>query len=85
MLHATTMGIWFFTFSLANLLAGLVARFSKRLEAGEVSFVLEGLPGFYLMLVVFPMGAAARLSGLVTTWKPRARARSSTLREPSST
>jgi POT family proton-dependent oligopeptide transporter len=58
-LQSLMMGIWFFTFSLANLLAGLVARFSKRLEAGEVSFVLEGLPGFYLMLVVFPMGAAA--------------------------
>jgi hypothetical protein len=34
-----------------------VARFSKRLEAGEVSFVLDGLPGFYLMLVVFPTAA----------------------------
>jgi POT family proton-dependent oligopeptide transporter len=58
-LQSLMMGIWFFTFSLANLLAGLVARFSKRLEAGEITFVLEGLPGFYLMLVVFPVGAAA--------------------------
>jgi POT family proton-dependent oligopeptide transporter len=56
-LQSLMMGLWFFTFSLANLLGGLVARFSKRLEAGEVTFVLEGLPGFYLMLVVFPMAA----------------------------
>ena len=36
---------------------GLVARFSGRLESGEASFVLEGLPGFYLALVVVPIGA----------------------------
>ncbi|HEY5658054.1 MAG TPA: peptide MFS transporter [Myxococcota bacterium] len=58
-LQSLMMGLWFFSFSLANLLGGLVARFSKRLEAGEVTFVLEGLPGFYLMLVMFPMAAGA--------------------------
>jgi POT family proton-dependent oligopeptide transporter len=56
-LQSLMMGLWFFSFSLANLFGGLVARFSKRLEAGEVTFVLEGLPGFFLMLVVFPVGA----------------------------
>jgi POT family proton-dependent oligopeptide transporter len=56
-LQSLMMGLWFFSFSLANLFGGLVARFSKRLEAGEVSFVLDGLPGFYLMLVVFPTAA----------------------------
>jgi POT family proton-dependent oligopeptide transporter len=56
-LQSLMMGIWFLSFSVANLLGGLVARFSKRLETGEITFVLEGLPGFYLMLVVFPIAA----------------------------
>jgi POT family proton-dependent oligopeptide transporter len=56
-LQSLMMGLWFFSFSLANLFGGLVARFSKRLEAGEIHFVLDGLPGFYLMLVVFPIAA----------------------------
>ncbi len=56
-LQSLMMGLWFFSFSLANLFGGLVARFSKRLESGDLTFVLEGLPGFYLMLVVFPMAA----------------------------
>jgi len=56
-LQSLMMGVWFFSFSLANLFGGLVARFSKRLESGEITFVLEGLPGFYLMLVVFPVAA----------------------------
>jgi dipeptide/tripeptide permease len=54
------MGVWFFTFSLANLLGGLMAAFSTKFKPGpngeppEASFILEGLPGFYLMLVIFP-------------------------------
>jgi dipeptide/tripeptide permease len=54
-------GLWFFSCSLANLLGGLAARFSKRLEAGEVAFALEGLPGCFLMLVVFPMATGVFL------------------------
>jgi POT family proton-dependent oligopeptide transporter len=56
-LQSLMMGLWFFSLSLANLFGGLIARFSKRLETGEATFVLEGLPGFFLMLVVFPMAA----------------------------
>jgi POT family proton-dependent oligopeptide transporter len=62
-LQSLMMGTWFFSFSLANLLGGLMAAFSTRFKPGEngeppeVSFVLEGLPGFYLMLVVFPIAA----------------------------
>ncbi len=56
-LQSLMMGLWFFSFSLANLFGGLVARFSKRLESGEIRFVLDGLPGFYLMLVVVPLAA----------------------------
>ena len=64
------MGLWFFSFSLANLFGGLLARFSKRLEAGELTFVLEGLPGFFLMLVVFPI-AAGVLILMLTPWMKR--------------
>lgn len=56
-LQSLMMGIWFFTFSLANLFAGLVAAFSVQVKEGKITFILEGLPGFFLMLVVFPIGA----------------------------
>ena len=54
-LQSMLMGVWFFSFSLANLLAGLVARYSIRLESGEATFLIDGLPGFYLLLVVAPV------------------------------
>jgi len=54
-LQSLMMGLWFFSFSLSNLLAGLVARYSVRLESGEATFLIEGLPGFYLLLVVAPI------------------------------
>ena len=58
-LQSLLMGIYFFSLGLGNLLGGLAARFSKRLEAGDATFVLEGLPGFYLSLVLFPIAAGA--------------------------
>ena len=60
-LQSLMMGAWFFSFSLANLLGGLMARFSTNFKPGEngeppqASFIIEGLPGFYLMLVIFPI------------------------------
>ena len=54
-LQALMMGVWFFTFSLSNLVAGLVARVSTRVESGDWTFIIPGLPGFFLMLVVFPI------------------------------
>ncbi|MDZ7669674.1 MAG: peptide MFS transporter [Gammaproteobacteria bacterium] len=54
-LQSLMMGVWFFTFSLANLLAGEVARFSVMLQRGEMTFLLEGLAGFYLLLVLGPL------------------------------
>jgi POT family proton-dependent oligopeptide transporter len=68
-LQSLMMGFWFFTFSLANLLAGLVARFSTKIEAGEVKFIFEGLPGFFFMLVVFPLVAGAVLWALTPLLK----------------
>lgn len=56
-LQSQMMGFWFFTFALSNLFAGLVARFSTKVESGEVTFIVEGLPGFFLMLVIFPIAA----------------------------
>ena len=62
-LQSLMMGVWFFSFSLANLLAGLMAAFSTKFKEGpngeppELSFILQGLPGFYLMLVIFPIAA----------------------------
>jgi POT family proton-dependent oligopeptide transporter len=61
-LQSFMMGVWFFTFALSNLCAGLVARFSTKFvpdpEAGEAQlafFGQDGLPGFFLMLVVVPI------------------------------
>jgi len=70
-LQSLMMGVWFFTFSLANLLAGEVARFSVMLQRGEITFVLDGLAGFYLLLVVGPlvMGAVIlALTPLLKRW-----------------
>ncbi|MGE0621905.1 MAG: peptide MFS transporter [Pseudomonadales bacterium] len=53
-LQSLMMGVWFFTFSLANLAGGLIARYSVRLEQGEWTFLVEGLGGFYLLLVLVP-------------------------------
>ena len=54
-LQSMLMGVWFFSLSLSNLLAGLVARYSVRLESGEATFLIDGLAGFYLLLVVAPV------------------------------
>ncbi|MGI9471861.1 MAG: peptide MFS transporter [Rubripirellula sp.] len=60
-LQSLMMGAWFFSFSLANLLGGLMARYSTKFKPGpngeppEASFIIEGLPGFYLVLVIFPV------------------------------
>ena len=68
-LQSFFMGVWFFTFSLGNLLAGLVARYSVRLEAGESTFVIGGLPGFYLFLVVMPIAVGFLVLGLTPLLK----------------
>ena len=70
-LQSLMMGVWFFTFSLANLLAGEVARFSVVLERGDVTFLVPGLAGFYLMLVVVPIAiglALLVLTPLLKRW-----------------
>ena len=72
-LQSLMMGLWFFSFALSNLCAGLVARFSTGFIPGEDgtpaqhTFILEGLPGFFLMLVVFPIGAGVVIA-LLSPW-----------------
>ena len=67
-LQSLMMGVWFFSFSLANFLAGLMAAFSTKFKPGpngappEASFILDGLPGFYLMMVVFPLATGLLLA-----------------------
>lgn len=75
-LQSQMMGFWFFTFALSNLFAGLVARFSTKFvpdpetgAAPTMTFVMEGLPGFFLMLVVFPIGAGVVILGLTPILK----------------
>jgi POT family proton-dependent oligopeptide transporter len=70
-LQALLMGLWYFSFSLSNLLAGLVARVSVALARGQWTFFMEGLPGFYLFLVVMPVAAGClimALSPLLRRW-----------------
>lgn len=74
-LQSLMMGLWFFTFALSNLLAGLVARFSERFvpttPGGEAewSFVIPGLPGFFLLLVVAPISAGIVIALLTPVLK----------------
>ena len=68
-LQSLMMGVWFFTLSLANLTAGLAARFSVRLERGDITFVYDGLAGFYLLLVIVPLAAGTLVLLLTPTLK----------------
>ncbi|MCB1684360.1 MAG: hypothetical protein KDI31_07740, partial [Pseudomonadales bacterium] len=69
-LQSLLMGLWYFSFSVSNLLAGLVARYSLRLESGEWTFVVEGLGGFYLLLAVVPIGVGCGIA-LLSPWLKR--------------
>jgi proton-dependent oligopeptide transporter, POT family len=74
-LQSLMMGLWFFSFALANLLAGLVAGFSERFvpkspnAEAELSFIIPGLPGFFLMLVVLPITAGVLIAILTPVLK----------------
>jgi POT family proton-dependent oligopeptide transporter len=69
-MQSLMMGLWYFSFSISNLLAGLVARYSIKLESGEATFVIDGLAGFYLLLVVAPLLVGA-LIWLISPWLRR--------------
>jgi len=67
-LQSLMMGVWFFSFSLANLLGGLIAAFSVKFKpeigayCNEIAPKIqipgfEGLAGFYVLLVGLPIAA----------------------------
>jgi POT family proton-dependent oligopeptide transporter len=74
-LQSLMMGLWFFTFALSNLLAGLVARYSEKFipetvgGEAELSFIVPGLPGFFLLLVVIPIAAGLLIAMLTPLLK----------------
>jgi POT family proton-dependent oligopeptide transporter len=69
-LQSLMMGIWFLSMAVSNLVAGFVAAYSVKLEKGEASFAgYAGLPGFFLMLVVFPIAAGVILTVLAPLLK----------------
>jgi POT family proton-dependent oligopeptide transporter len=68
-LQSLMMGLWFFSFSVSNFFAGLVARFSTRVKSGGIAFVFEGLAGFYFMLVAFPIAAGLLIFSLTPLLK----------------
>lgn len=67
-LQSLMMGVWFLSFSLANLMGGLLAAFSTKFKPGpdgepaEITFVIDGLPGFFLLLVLLPFVAGVVLA-----------------------
>ncbi len=69
-LQSFFMGVWYFSFSIANLAAGLLARYSVRLESGESTLFIEGLAGFYLLLVILPL-AVGTLLFVLSPWLKR--------------
>ena len=70
-LQSLMMGVWFLSMSLANLFGGLIAILSTKLKSGEMTFVMPGLPGFFLMLVLLPIGMGvflAVISPILKRW-----------------
>ena len=69
-LQSLMMGIWFLSLAGSNFLAGWVAAFSEKFLPGEdgtpakYTFFLDGMAGFYLMLVVFPICAGMLIAVL---------------------
>ncbi len=69
-LQSLMMGVWFLSLAGSNFLAGWVAAFSEKFLPGEdgsppeYTFFLDGMAGFYLMLVVFPICAGLLIAAL---------------------
>jgi proton-dependent oligopeptide transporter, POT family len=58
------MGLWFLSFSIADLSAGLLAGRSERFEQGQDFGLFGGLADFFLMFVIAPVLAALVLWAL---------------------
>jgi proton-dependent oligopeptide transporter, POT family len=73
-LQSLMMGLWWFTFAVSNLLSGLVARLSTQFvpqngEPAQMSFIIDGLAGFFLMMVIFPIGIGILIALMVPMLK----------------
>lgn len=75
-LQSLMMGVWFLTNAIANFSAGWLAAYSHKFIPGESgkaewTFIVPGLPGFFLLLVVSPIAAGlliAALSPVLRRW-----------------
>ena len=61
------MGLWFFSFFLSDLLAGLVAGQVEKIEKGQLFHLLGGQADFFLIFVIVPLIGAALLWGVSGT------------------
>ena len=74
-LQSLMMGVWFLSFSLANYLGAAMAVVSTKFKVGEggeppeYSFILEGLPGFFLLLALLPVVAGVVLFAITPILK----------------
>ncbi len=75
-LQALMMGLWFLSLAGANFVGAQVAVLSTKFlpaagKPAEMNFMIEGLPGFFLLMVVLPLGGGiviAALSPLLRKW-----------------
>ncbi|MCB9646499.1 MAG: hypothetical protein H6730_07855 [Deltaproteobacteria bacterium] len=69
-LQSLMMGVWFLSMAGANIVAGQVAVLSRSFLPGEdgsaasSNFVIAGLPGFFLLLVVLPAASGVFVAAL---------------------
>lgn len=71
-LQALMMGIWFLSLAGANFAGAQVAKLSRGFLPGadgtaEMTFVMPGLPGFFLLLVLLPIGGGIVIAVLAPT------------------
>jgi len=64
-LGSMMMGLWFFSFFLSDLAAGLVAGQTEKIEKGQLFHLLGGQADFFLIFVLVPL-AGALLLGLLS-------------------
>lgn len=68
-LQSLLMGLWYLTYAFGNLAGGLLAAASVGLARGESTFVLPGLPGFFLLLTCVPIVVGSLLLLLLPLMK----------------
>jgi proton-dependent oligopeptide transporter, POT family len=69
-LSALMMGLWFFSTSISELVAGQLAALTDRVARGELFHLFGGQADFYFIFVVMGVGAAILLA-ILTPWLRR--------------